>query len=68
MAGPFFTMADRWLIEEAKFQLEKFGANASPLHDVGYGKSEFIVKEDLKVLMKQHFEVLYLMIMILNYF
>ena len=49
LAGPFFTMADRWLIEEAKFQLEKFGANVfSPLHDVGYGKSEFIVKEDLK--------------------
>jgi nucleoside 2-deoxyribosyltransferase len=49
LAGPFFTMADRWLIEEAKFQLEKFNANVfSPLHDVGYGKSDFIVKEDLK--------------------
>lgn len=49
LAGPFFTMADRWLIEEAKFQLEKFGANVfSPLHDIGYGKSDFIVKEDLK--------------------
>lgn len=49
LAGPFFTMADRWLIEESKFQLEKFGANIfSPLHDVGYGKSDFIAKEDLK--------------------
>ncbi len=49
LAGPCFTMADRWLIEEAKFQLEKFNANVfSPLHDVGYGKSDFIVKEDLK--------------------
>jgi nucleoside 2-deoxyribosyltransferase len=49
LAGPFFTMADRWLIEEAKFQLEKFGANVfSPLHDVGYGKSDTVAKEDLK--------------------
>lgn len=49
LAGPFFTMADRWLIEEAKFQLEKFGANVfSPLHDVGYGRSDFVAKEDLK--------------------
>lgn len=49
LAGPFFTMSDRWLIEEAKFQLEKFGANVfSPLHDVGYGKPDFIAKEDLK--------------------
>jgi nucleoside 2-deoxyribosyltransferase len=49
LAGPFFTMADRWLIEEAKFQLEKFGANVfSPLHDVGYGKSDTVTKEDLK--------------------
>lgn len=49
LAGPFFTMADRWLIEEAKFQLEKFGANVfSPLHDVGYGKPDTVAKEDLK--------------------
>ncbi|MCJ8326761.1 MAG: PfkB family carbohydrate kinase [Campylobacterales bacterium] len=49
LAGPFFTMADRWIIEEAKFQLEKFGANVfSPLHDVGYGTSAFVAKEDLK--------------------
>jgi nucleoside 2-deoxyribosyltransferase len=49
LAGPFFTMADRWLIEEAKFQLEKFGANVfSPLHDVGYGKPDIVAKDDLK--------------------
>jgi nucleoside 2-deoxyribosyltransferase len=48
LAGPFFNMADRWLIEEAKMQLEKFGAKVfSPLHDVGYGKSNLVVKEDL---------------------
>jgi nucleoside 2-deoxyribosyltransferase len=48
LAGPFFTMADRWLIEEAKFQLEKFGANVfSPLHDVGYGKPDIVAKKDL---------------------
>ena len=49
LAGPFFTMADRWLIEEAKFQLEKFGANVfSPLHDVGYGEANIVAQEDLK--------------------
>lgn len=49
LAGPFFTMADRWLIEESKFQLEKFGANVfSPLHDVGYGKPDIVVNEDLR--------------------
>lgn len=49
LAGPFFTMADRWLIEEAKYQLEKFGANVfSPLHDVGYGASTLVAKADLE--------------------
>lgn len=49
LAGPFFTMSQRWLIEEAKQQLEKFGANVfSPLHDVGYGDANIVAKEDLK--------------------
>ncbi|RLA76108.1 MAG: hypothetical protein DRG78_19640 [Epsilonproteobacteria bacterium] len=48
LAGPFFSMADRWLIEEAKVQLEKFGANVfSPLHEVGFGEASFVAKEDL---------------------
>jgi len=49
LAGPFFTMSERWLIEEAKGQLEKFGANVfSPLHDVGYGDASVVAKADLK--------------------
>lgn len=64
LAGPFFTMADRWLIEEAKFQLEKFGANVfSPLHDVGYGKAEIVAKADLKGV--EEADILYA---VLNYY
>lgn len=49
LAGPFFTMAERWLIEEAKYQLQKFGAKVfSPLHDVGYGEPNFVTQADLK--------------------
>lgn len=48
LAGPFFNMAERWLIEETKFQLEKFGANVfSPIHDVGFGKAHIVAKKDL---------------------
>lgn len=49
LAGPFFTMSERWLIEEAKYQLEKFKANVfSPLHDVGYGEPSYVTEADLQ--------------------
>src|SRR5207237_4443331 len=37
LAGPFFDLSQRWLIEECLSLLESLGAEVfSPLHDVGY--------------------------------
>lgn len=36
LAGPFFTMAQRWLVNEFRTSLNEFGNNVfSPFHDVG---------------------------------
>jgi hypothetical protein len=50
LAGPFFTMAQRWLIEEARRELGHVGLDVfSPFHEVGIGRSkEEIVELDLK--------------------
>jgi hypothetical protein len=48
LAGPFFTMAQRWLIEECKDQLLDMGLEVfSPLHDVGRGPAEIVAPADL---------------------
>lgn len=52
LAGPFFTIAQRWLIEEARnaFQRAAFDVK-SPLHDVGtMGNASEIAKADLALL------------------
>jgi hypothetical protein len=48
LAGPFFTMAQRWLVEQTRavflnINLEVF----SPLHDVGHGTADEIAEADL---------------------
>lgn len=50
LAGPFFTMAQRWLIEESRRELDHAGLDVfSPFHEVGVGRSkEEIVELDLK--------------------
>ncbi len=49
LAGPFFSISQRWLIEEARHLLTNFGSSVfSPLHDVGDGPSKEIVPLDLK--------------------
>lgn len=50
LAGPFFTMAQSWLVDEARKELDNVGlAVFSPLHEVGTGKSdEDIAKLDLE--------------------
>lgn len=49
IAGPFFTMAELWLIEEAYSALNQLGASVfSPYHDVGRGKPAEVVERDLK--------------------
>ena len=49
LAGPFFTQAERWLIEELKETLEDFGHNVfSPFHEVGTeGGAKAIAEADL---------------------
>ncbi|GLH22035.1 hypothetical protein BR1R3_47770 [Pseudomonas atacamensis] len=48
LAGPFFSLAQLWLIEEARGQLLEMGLNVfSPVHDVGHGPAEDVVQKDL---------------------
>jgi hypothetical protein len=48
LAGPFFSMAQIWLVEEARMALRNFGLNVfSPLHDVGYGAANDVAPADL---------------------
>lgn len=49
LAGPFFTLAELWLVEEAKTALISMGMQVfSPYHDVGLGSAEDVVQRDLQ--------------------
>lgn len=49
LAGPFFTMAERWLIGQARDSLIHMGMKVfSPYHDVGHGSADDVVKKDLE--------------------
>jgi hypothetical protein len=49
LAGPFFNLAQRWLIEEARDALRSQGLDVfSPLHDVGRGTAEQVAPADLE--------------------
>lgn len=53
LAGPFFTMAERWIVSEARDRLRQQGFRVfSPLHDVGYGSAEQVAPQDLKGLIE----------------
>lgn len=48
LAGPFFTIAHRWLVEEARTHLQDMGMRVfSPLHDVGPGSAAEVAPKDL---------------------
>jgi nucleoside 2-deoxyribosyltransferase/sugar/nucleoside kinase (ribokinase family) len=48
LAGPFFTLPERWLIEEARTHLRAMHLDVfSPVHDVGLGPADKIAKADL---------------------
>jgi nucleoside 2-deoxyribosyltransferase len=48
LAGPFFTVAQRWLIDSLRETFRKLDVEVfSPIHDVGEGKSEIVAPEDL---------------------
>ena len=49
LAGPFFTFAERWLINEAWNILKGLSLKVfSPFHDVGHGKAKDVVHKDLE--------------------
>lgn len=51
LAGPFFTMSQRWLVEEVRRGLRDVGLNVfSPLHDVGRGPASEVAPADLEKL------------------
>jgi nucleoside 2-deoxyribosyltransferase len=49
LAGPFFDLGQRWMIEEARKALLGLGAKVfSPIHDVGAGPAEMVAPADLR--------------------
>lgn len=48
LAGPFFTLAELWMINEAKKHIESFGMEVfSPYHELGVGSAEEVVQKDI---------------------
>ncbi|MCF3630531.1 PfkB family carbohydrate kinase [Thalassospiraceae bacterium LMO-SO8] len=48
LAGPFFDIGQRWLVEEARSLLSLFGARVfSPVHEVGPGPANVVAPEDI---------------------
>jgi len=48
LAAPFFSLSERWLVEEARSALLDFGLEVfSPVHDVGYGNGTDVAPLDL---------------------
>jgi nucleoside 2-deoxyribosyltransferase len=51
LAGPFFNLTQRWLVEEARNHLMAQKMEVfSPLHDIGPGPAEIVVPADLEAL------------------
>lgn len=49
LAGPFFTLGQLWVIEQARNCLRDMGMNVfSPYHDVGPGPAEMVVDRDIE--------------------
>lgn len=49
LAGPFFTLAELWMVGQARRDLKAMGLNVfSPYHDVGLGTAEDVVEKDLE--------------------
>lgn len=48
LAGPFFSLAQLWMIEQARNNLRDLGLHVfSPYHDVGHGSADDVVQQDL---------------------
>ena len=51
LASPFFTLGQRWLVDEAREGLKQLGLEVfSPVHDVGRGPAETVAPADLAAL------------------
>ncbi len=51
LAGPFFSMSQRWLVDEARRCLRDLGLEVfSPVHDVGRGPAEVVAAADIQAL------------------
>lgn len=49
LAGPFFDIGQRWLVEETRSLLTDLGAKVfSPVHEVGPGPGKIVAPEDIK--------------------
>lgn len=49
LAGPFFTIAQRWLVDNLRETFLKLNINVfSPIHDAGEGDADIVAKEDLR--------------------
>jgi hypothetical protein len=49
LAAPFFTIAERWLVDLCRSALLDLGSKVfSPLHDIGWGPPEFVAPADLE--------------------
>lgn len=51
LAGPFFDLAQVWMVEQARNNLLEMGLRVfSPYHDVGLGSAQDVVIQDLKAI------------------
>jgi nucleoside 2-deoxyribosyltransferase len=51
LAGPFFSVSQMWLINEAKANLEAFGFDVfSPYHELGIGPAEIVAPKDAEAI------------------
>jgi nucleoside 2-deoxyribosyltransferase len=51
LAGPFFSMAQRWLVDEARRALTELGMQVfSPLHEIGRGPAHEVAPADIRAL------------------
>ena len=49
LAGPFFTLAELWMVGQARRDLQAMGMDVfSPYHDVGLGSADDVVEKDLE--------------------
>lgn len=49
LAGPFFDLAQLWMVEEARRNLRESGLKVfSPYHDIGLGRAADVVEQDLE--------------------